>query len=104
MNTEQYLLACLAEECGEVIQRIGKALRFGMDEIQPEQTLTNRERLQEELNDVLYIMGILGFVPETTPEYKQTKTNKFRIIFKRSIEKGVLTIEELEDYINKTIS
>ena len=30
-RTEQYALGLLAEECGEALQLIGKALRFGLD-------------------------------------------------------------------------
>jgi hypothetical protein len=36
INETDHLLACLAEECAEVSQRVMKALRFGINEIQPE--------------------------------------------------------------------
>lgn len=32
---EAELLACLAEECGEIIQAVGKALRHGLDDGSP---------------------------------------------------------------------
>jgi len=34
---EREVLTILMEECAEVIQRASKALRFGLDEVQPEQ-------------------------------------------------------------------
>jgi len=47
-------LACLAEECGEVIQVIGKILRHGFDDWSPldETKTTNRENLERELGDL----------------------------------------------------
>ena len=52
MHEEQYLLTCLAEECGEVAQRCTKALRFGINEIQPGHEATNYARLWGELCDL----------------------------------------------------
>lgn len=46
-------LAMLAEECGEVIQVIGKILRHGYDSYHPDRPhITNRELLQRELTDL----------------------------------------------------
>lgn len=59
MNTTEYLLTCLIEECAEVIQRATKAQRFGLDEIQPEQTFTNEERLADELDDLAGVLELL---------------------------------------------
>ena len=49
---EAEILTILAEECAEVIQRAAKLIRFGRDEIQPGQPLTNRQRLSQELGEV----------------------------------------------------
>ncbi len=53
------LLKCLIEECSEVIQRVTKAQRFGLDEIQPGQRLTNEERILEEVIDIQVVIEFL---------------------------------------------
>lgn len=55
MNRTEYLLCCLAEECTEVGQRVSKALRFGLREVQPMQPLNNAERIREEMRDLLAV-------------------------------------------------
>ena len=50
------LLTCLAEECNEVAVRVSKALRFGLEEVQPGQPLNNAERILEEYAQVLEVM------------------------------------------------
>lgn len=45
-------LALLAEECGEVIQVIGKILRHGYESRHPDGGPTNRQLLEKELGDV----------------------------------------------------
>lgn len=49
-------LAVLSEECGEVIQNIGKILRHGYESCHPSGTLSNRELLENELGDVMHIV------------------------------------------------
>ena len=95
MNRDQHLLICLMEECDEVGQRVSKALRFGLSEVQPGQNLTNAERIVEELGDLLSVAAILrakGLIPQfyTTPTQvmeKQAKIEKFMAI---SIREGTL--------------
>lgn len=63
---ERELLTILIEECAEVQQRATKLLRFGKDEIQPGQPLTNAERLGEEIGDLSAMVKMLtdcGVVP-----------------------------------------
>jgi hypothetical protein len=72
MNLDEYTLACISEELSEIIiecakaqQRIDKALRFGLDEVQPGQDLTNRARIRAELHDLmgsLEIANALGVI------------------------------------------
>lgn len=46
-------LAMLAEECGEVVQIVGKILRFGYESHHPDNPdVTNRTLLRQELTDI----------------------------------------------------
>ena len=54
-------LALLAEECGEVIQAIGKVLRHGYESTHPDGGPTNREALERECGDVYHaIWRVIG--------------------------------------------
>jgi hypothetical protein len=54
-------LAMLAEECGEVIQIVGKILRHGYDNHHPnDPTTTNRHLLIKELSDVNAVLQAMG--------------------------------------------
>jgi hypothetical protein len=55
---EREILTILIEECAEVQQRACKLLRFGRDEVQPGQPLSNRERLSIELGDLAAIINM----------------------------------------------
>lgn len=87
MNRQEYMLTCLAEECLEVAKRCTKALRFGLDEVQPGHELTNADRIQEEMIDVLTIHRMLkeeGLLPVgllnedlMAMETKREKVEKF---------------------------
>lgn len=59
MNRKEHLLVCLAEECAEVAQRVSKALRFSLSEIQPGHHLTNEERIEGEFHDLCAIAEML---------------------------------------------
>ncbi len=60
MNTQEHLLTIVMEECAELAQRCSKALRFGMNEKQPEQRYTNAERIKEEYTDLVGAMHMLS--------------------------------------------
>ena len=87
MNAAEHLLTCLAEECGEVSHETCKALRFGPDDRSPLDPAgpTNRERLVQELNEIMAIVRLLekvGLLPpdwENLPkqEAKRRQTLKF---------------------------
>lgn len=55
-RNDQQRLGYLAEECGEVLAAVGKALRWGLDSSNPELPLEERETNQEwilrELDDL----------------------------------------------------
>lgn len=59
MTHLQYLLTKLAEECMEAGVRALKCQQFGLDEVQPGQPLTNKERLFGELNDIKGVLELL---------------------------------------------
>lgn len=59
MTKQEWLLVCLMEECNEVSQRVSKALRFGMDEVQPNQDLNNAQRIAMELDDLMTVVDML---------------------------------------------
>ena len=59
-NPETERLACLAEECGEVIQVIGKIIRHGYEHSHPKYgDRTNRENLAMEIGDLLIAIQML---------------------------------------------
>jgi NTP pyrophosphatase (non-canonical NTP hydrolase) len=69
MNRLEHLLTIVMEECDEVSQRVSKAKRFGMEQVQqnvddrPEQNpdlLTNRQRILEEYYDLRAVLGMAG--------------------------------------------
>jgi NTP pyrophosphatase (non-canonical NTP hydrolase) len=59
MNASQFLLIKLSEECAEVSQRALKQIQFGPNEIQKEQDKTNKQRLKDELLDLLAVTNLL---------------------------------------------
>jgi len=65
MTRQETLLAILAEECGEVTQRVTKILRFGLENKRPRQEFSNAELLKQEFNDLLVAMSM---VYETNPK------------------------------------
>ena len=74
-----HLLACLAEECGEVTQLCGKALRFGAKSY-GENNITTLGSLYNEVHDVIalwFMLGKhLGIPAHVDDEYLQRKIDK----------------------------
>lgn len=60
MTRTEHLLVIVAEECNEVAQRVTKALRFGLAEIEPGQELTNAQRIMQEVNDFIAVYQMLA--------------------------------------------
>lgn len=85
MTRAEHILSCFAEECNEVAQRVSKALRFGVLEVQPGQTLTNAERIVDEYIQIIAVERMLvaeGIIPrpqlsESVIAAKQQKIEKF---------------------------
>lgn len=68
-DAQRERLTCLMEECAEVIQTCSKALRFGIDDINPHNNKTNRELLEEELGDLKYWIEHLSFTSNDIDPY-----------------------------------
>ncbi len=94
MTTTELLLITLMEECDETSQRVSKALRFGLNEVQPEQLLNNSERIVYEFNDIMAVMEILldhniidKIIDREAIELKKEKIYKY---FNYSIDLGIV--------------
>jgi hypothetical protein len=81
---ERELLTILIEEAAEVQQRATKLLRFGRDEVQPGQDLSNKDRLSIELGDFAAICQraqVAGLIDRAVAEnqipVKDSKLDKF---------------------------
>lgn len=72
LTIEQHLLVCLGEEGGEIAKECAKALRFGIDDrnfLHPEGP-NNRERIVDELNDLMGVVEFLVRVGTIPPDWK----------------------------------
>lgn len=99
MSYEQFLLMKLAEEASEVSQIALKTIQFGMQEHCPGLSLNNKERIHEELNDLLGIVELLnrtmsfGFkVDNTAIDKKIIKVNKY---LKYSVDLGKVSSDDI---------
>ncbi|HWL50792.1 MAG TPA: hypothetical protein VNQ90_00045 [Chthoniobacteraceae bacterium] len=94
MTKEEHLLTILAEECMEVAQRCSKALRFGLDEVQPGQSLTNSQRITEEFGDLLGAFELLHQKAEVARPSEiavMNKIDKIEVFMGYSRQCGTLT-------------
>ena len=65
MNTREYLLIKLAEECSEVAQACSKALLFGLDDVY-EGVETNLHKILREFKEAETVLSMLGTVVNTS--------------------------------------
>lgn len=82
MNEKQReILVITQEECAEVIQEISKIFRFGIDQ-QHKDGMMHREKLEQEVGDVLCMINLLtahGLVrPEAVTQAVENKSNKLK--------------------------
>lgn len=70
MNRLEHIMTCVSEESHEVGQRACKALRFGLDEVQPGQALplTNWDRMLGEYHDLMAMMIMLAMERGQSPD------------------------------------
>lgn len=99
MTRQQHLLLIAMEECDEVSQRISKGLRFGLDEVQPQQSFTNAERVVREWADLVAVFemlrdaGTLGFEGSDFDELIDRKKAKIETFLEYSKQCGTLSRE-----------
>ena len=96
MNKQEYLLTCIAEECGELQHAIFKMLRFGTEDRHPDGGDTNVENFFKELTDLVAVIDLAeqeGVLPEVqTPEQGiQAKQEKVLEFMEYSEVQGTLT-------------
>lgn len=94
MTRAQHLIAILGEEGVEVSQRTTKALRFGLNEIQPEQEFNNSERIMIEMSDMIAVYEMLvdeGLLPIVERELIDKKKEKVEKFLRYSDEQGMMT-------------
>lgn len=107
MTKSEHLLNKLMEEAAEVIQRVSKANRFGLGEIQPGQELTNAERILEEVVDVFAAFEMVveaGLIDAPTDQAWEDMVDLARLKFKnhhefseaRGLVDGVAAMPEYE--------
>lgn len=79
---ETELLALLAEECGETMQAIGKALRHGLHSRHPETGVPNRIAINREAGDILAALDLLKragvLVPALLDGHRREKLRRVR--------------------------
>ena len=73
-------LAILAEECGEVVQIVGKILRHGYQGKHPDTGVTNTQALEEELGHLEYAISRLVLHDVDPSEVRRHATNKMHTI------------------------
>jgi hypothetical protein len=86
LNTEDYLLVCLAEEAAEVVHAVCKSLRFGLQHQWPSRDMTNRDAVREELRDLICLTKRLGLNFDGLPD----KGEKFARMMQLSRDLGRL--------------
>lgn len=100
MNTgtpeQRYLLTCLIEECGKVIQAATKALRFGLDDLHPEKQVTAESVLGNEINDLMAVWEMLiklGVKIPVSSDAINKKKAKIAYYATYSAQKGILPLD-----------
>jgi hypothetical protein len=96
MTRTEHLLCIVAEECSEVAQRASKALRFGMNEVQPGQAKNNMDRMIQEFADLTAAMRMAipyCFDDEGFEKMVDAKTDQVEHFLKYSEAQGTLTGE-----------
>ena len=95
MTRTEHLLTILSEECAEVSQRVSKALRFGLGEVQAGQDKTNAERITDEMDDLVSVFRMLvgaGAVPANSQPAMLAKVERVERYLQKSAALGTLEV------------
>lgn len=111
MTRDEHLMTIAIEECAEIAQRISKAQRFGMDQIQedaddkPEENpehLTNRERIIREYYELRAVLGMLNIdawdMSDKARIHERAKALRVQRYLERSARCGTLSFPP-ENYV-----
>lgn len=84
MDKIEYLLICLAEEGSEIVKDVSKTLRFGLDEVNilNPNGPNNRERIIEELNDLIGVVEYLvemGVFPKDWMDSEKIEKKRLKL-------------------------
>ena len=93
MSKQQHLLLKLSEECNEVAQIASKCMQFGFEDGEPNQPFNNAERLNQELNDLMAqieMLGEVGFYFDKDRDAMEAKRVKVRKFYKYSQSLGMV--------------
>ena len=82
MNKQEYLLTCLAEEAAEIIQSVGKAQRFGLDDTYYDES--PKEAIKREFND---LVGVLEMLHKAGVDFKKLHDRSLIEAKKKKVEK-----------------
>ena len=94
MNKTEYLLSCIGEEAGEISQAVGKCLRFGLFDGNPNNKfIGNVVGLIQETNDLIALVELLGthgidISKLNDPDIIETKKLKFEHFRDYSVRLG----------------
>jgi NTP pyrophosphatase (non-canonical NTP hydrolase) len=85
LNEIEHLLVCLSEECAEVAKETDKALRFGLDDRNPEieNDEPQREHIRLELCDLLAVIEMLidkGAIADPRKDLQRIFFKKARVV------------------------
>lgn len=97
VSMSTYLNHCLAEECGEVIQVLGKIGRFGLYDTGPKKEENNLVELSKEIHDIIAVyemfcaeQGEVAYIDRDMIISKKVRVKKY---IKYSKKQGILSDE-----------
>jgi len=101
MKISKHLLTVLGEECLEIAKECSKAVRFGLDDVNPSDPdgPDNQDRIVSELNDLLGVVAMpveRKLIPEGwyNQEAQNMKRQKVERFMSYAASKGELNMED----------